>query len=1032
MVFADRRSWRFVWPVKCHYVGVIVQANIELSAQSSDVTWAATTQNSCPGPSVFSETLRAASTRNSESSIATSVRAGYSQIPASEDSNAQGAIPVGRIATTLNPAERNLLPQQASLAQRVASINPSVAPKQLSVESPIPSEELPPVETERPLPGDSMLKTITAESNIAQPAVVELQGVQSSFLLPGSGMVQPVSSRPYANAQPAPAPATDSPKTRNSASSVSFGAVAKTPQRVIQSAASKGSRAPLAEAYLDPRVSTNQSAQLSAFQTVAVNSSPDGTPDPSPTTLSKMKSSSAPIISSNASLKTAQSVVPNGATSEAEHPLSKIFPDTQSTVAVQVQFSSPLSVVQTVVPNSALGGAEIPLPKSSTSSQLTDAANVPSNALLGAVHSWAPVRVSDEFQIPLIKAATYSQSSPAPSSTSINPVSAVQVSETSANSQYSPAASVETNASVSGVQNLAPNTAGDEAPAHMSDPFPNNQLNTTPSLSPNTPLIALPSTAPSSRPNGAQDPLPTKFLNTQSSAAQAIPSNAPASAPQNAAPNKTPDGVADTQPQAFLYKQSTSTPSSQPNAASATVQNGVANGSTYEVQDPRPREFQNVQLSAVPAASSIAASNATQDTAPTEVPNGIQDSLPTVLPSKHSDSFAGVPSSAPSSSVQSAVAAAATHGAQILVPKTLPNTSTNTAPNVSLNADAMPVQHTPINAYPKRDNLPTSSPIQAGLASPIASSPDESAPATSTTVAGIPDDQSVTLAQPIGELLVTNQTAPSDLSPASVVKPSATSIANATGGAKDAAGAKLQPQPSTSHLGPQTNSQGTTSSGDQSQGGDSSQGQGTAAAPTSFAYHTSTTMPHQQSADTSAPVQSTPPPAGVAGHGAKTPDTASPTSAAVPLPLPVINTAKLIQSMGQSEMRVGMRSNEFGNISINTSATKDLISAQISLDHSELARTLAAHLPELQTRLGNNQPIDLRIDINRDTSGQGTGAFGSASGDSADGSRGAKEQAAHASSNYSSNSVLGGQFSPAAATMTTGDGALKSRLDIRV
>ena len=162
-------------------------------------------------------------------------------------------------------------------------------------------------------------------------------------------------------------------------------------------------------------------------------------------------------------------------------------------------------------------------------------------------------------------------------------------------------------------------------------------------------------------------------------------------------------------------------------------------------------------------------------------------------------------------------------------------------------------------------------------------------------------------------------------------------------------------------------------SGDQSQGDASQQGQSAAPAQVNFANHTIAAVDHAQNAGVAAPLQTAPTPAGVTAHTAKTAETASPATIALPQAVPVINTAKLIQSMGQSEMRVGMRSTDFGNISISTSATRDLISAQISLDHGELARTLAAHLPEMQARLGGNQAMDVRIDMNGQATGQGSG-----------------------------------------------------------
>jgi len=66
-----------------------------------------------------------------------------------------------------------------------------------------------------------------------------------------------------------------------------------------------------------------------------------------------------------------------------------------------------------------------------------------------------------------------------------------------------------------------------------------------------------------------------------------------------------------------------------------------------------------------------------------------------------------------------------------------------------------------------------------------------------------------------------------------------------------------------------------------------------------------------------------------------------------------INSARLIQTMSESEMRVGMHSAEFGDISIRTSVSQQQLTAQISVDHSELGSAISAHLPSLQSKLGS-------------------------------------------------------------------------------
>jgi hypothetical protein len=127
-----------------------------------------------------------------------------------------------------------------------------------------------------------------------------------------------------------------------------------------------------------------------------------------------------------------------------------------------------------------------------------------------------------------------------------------------------------------------------------------------------------------------------------------------------------------------------------------------------------------------------------------------------------------------------------------------------------------------------------------------------------------------------------------------------------------------------------------------------------------------------------------------------------------------------------------MRSSEFGNISINTSATRDVVSAQISLDHGELAKALAAHLPEMQARLGGNQPMSVRIDMNGTATGQGSGNSGGMSNGTAGQSRGGRQEAGYAEASNSGNVVDGQQLSTAPAAMATGYSRSDAHLDIRV
>ena len=77
----------------------------------------------------------------------------------------------------------------------------------------------------------------------------------------------------------------------------------------------------------------------------------------------------------------------------------------------------------------------------------------------------------------------------------------------------------------------------------------------------------------------------------------------------------------------------------------------------------------------------------------------------------------------------------------------------------------------------------------------------------------------------------------------------------------------------------------------------------------------------------------------------------------------VVHRAQLIQAMHQSEMRMGMNSAEFGNISISAAVSHQMLSAQISVDHAELSSALTAHLPAIEKQLGNAYGLQSRVEV---------------------------------------------------------------------
>jgi hypothetical protein len=260
--------------------------------------------------------------------------------------------------------------------------------------------------------------------------------------------------------------------------------------------------------------------------------------------------------------------------------------------------------------------------------------------------------------------------------------------------------------------------------------------------------------------------------------------------------------------------------------------------------------------------------------------------------------------------------------------------------------------------------------------------------------------------------------AKSDSQPDSVIKDSTASKQHTESAADQSAGKPATQESST------TNDQAHTAA--------TTQDQNAASASPTLATHEVAAPNHDPAPAQAAPAQVT----SVVAHGsspvAKAPEQSAQVAVASPQQLPAINSARIIQSMGQTELRVGMRTTEFGNISISTSSTRDLISAQISVDHGELAKTIAAGLPEMQAKLGSNQGTDVRIEMNGTASGHGSGTSSNMASGSHEQSRGAKQQAGNSTSGNSGPGVTERQFASAAAVMAATEGRPGARLDITV
>jgi hypothetical protein len=107
-------------------------------------------------------------------------------------------------------------------------------------------------------------------------------------------------------------------------------------------------------------------------------------------------------------------------------------------------------------------------------------------------------------------------------------------------------------------------------------------------------------------------------------------------------------------------------------------------------------------------------------------------------------------------------------------------------------------------------------------------------------------------------------------------------------------------------------------------------------------------------------------------HSQSTPGSEDAEVAAEKAALPVnsaLHTAKLVAGIEQSELRVGFRTGEFGNVDIRTSLVRNQFTAEISAERGELGRALAAELPSLQHRLTEQHLPAANITVQDHSSG---------------------------------------------------------------
>jgi flagellar hook-length control protein FliK len=88
-----------------------------------------------------------------------------------------------------------------------------------------------------------------------------------------------------------------------------------------------------------------------------------------------------------------------------------------------------------------------------------------------------------------------------------------------------------------------------------------------------------------------------------------------------------------------------------------------------------------------------------------------------------------------------------------------------------------------------------------------------------------------------------------------------------------------------------------------------------------------------------------------------------------PYPTSLVHSAKLVERIGEAELRLGIRAGEFGSVDIRTSMIRNQFTAEISTERGELGRALTAELPSLQNRLNEQRVPVANITVQSNAGG---------------------------------------------------------------
>ena len=148
-------------------------------------------------------------------------------------------------------------------------------------------------------------------------------------------------------------------------------------------------------------------------------------------------------------------------------------------------------------------------------------------------------------------------------------------------------------------------------------------------------------------------------------------------------------------------------------------------------------------------------------------------------------------------------------------------------------------------------------------------------------------------------------------------------------------------------------------------------------------------------------------------------------------PSPALTHARLLQTMNGSQMQVNLSSEEFGRVSVHAGYSREALTAQITLESSQLGSAITAHLPGAEQKLAGDHGLRTSISVATNT-GNGSPADSRSGSDQRNSNSNNGQRNGPFSRSSLSSTDSGSPAAPSSSSVLTPSQATSGRLNIRI